>query len=84
MRASPLSSSVLLLAALAAPAGCERIRGAISAKVQEEVEERVFAKGTEMPGTLATPALTDEERLADKLVLYHECMRRARGRIGES
>lgn len=74
----------MLLIACTATSGCDRIKDAISTKVQEEVEERVHARGTDMPGTLATPALTDEERLADKLVLYHECMRRARGRIGES
>ncbi len=75
-----------MLASCAAIAvgGCDRLTAAVSNKVQEEVESRVHARGTEMPGTLATPALTDEERLADKLVLYHECMRRARGRIGES
>jgi hypothetical protein len=74
----------LLLVAVCAASGCDRIKETISTKVQEEVEQRVHARGTDMPGTLATPALTDEERLADKLVLYHECMRRARGRIGES
>ncbi len=73
----------LVLAALL-PTGCDRVRAEISARVEAELEERIAAVGTEMPGTLPPPALDGQARLADKLALYHECVRRSRGPVVES
>jgi len=70
--------------ALALVGGCGRVGEAIQDVVQAEVEARVRTGDTQMPGTLAPPALTDQDRLADKLALYHECLRRSRVRIIES
>lgn len=63
---------------------CDRVGQAIQDRVQAEVEARVHVSEAQMPGTLATPQLTEQDRLADKLALYHECLRRSRGRIVES
>ncbi len=71
---------LLLLAVI----GCDRLGAAVSERVQAELEERIAAVGTEMPGTLPPPALDEQQRLADKLALYHECLRRSRGRVVES
>jgi hypothetical protein len=65
-------------------AGCDDVGEAIQSRVQAEVEARVHVDQAQMPGTLATPALTEQDRMADKLALYHECLRRSRGRIVES
>jgi hypothetical protein len=63
---------------------CDDVGEAIQSRVQAEVEARVHIDEAQMPGTLATPSLTEQDRMADKLALYHECLRRSRGRIVES
>jgi hypothetical protein len=73
-----------LAASLLALASCDDVGEAIQSRVQAEVEARVHIDETQMPGTLAEPELTEQDRMADKLALYHECLRRSRGRIVES
>jgi len=73
------------IACLALASGaCDDVGEAIQSRVQAEVEARVHIDEAQMPGTLATPELTEQDRMADKLALYQECLRRSRGRIVES
>jgi hypothetical protein len=67
-----------------AASGCGRVGEAIQNRVQAEFEARVLSDDAHMPGTLAPPDLGDQDRLADKLSLYHECLRRTRGHVVES
>ncbi len=72
-----------MLLAVSASA-CGRVGEVIQDRVQAEVEARVHVGDAQMPGTLATPQPTEQDRLADKLALYQECLRRSRSHIVES
>lgn len=83
---SPRTTTVALgvAAAVALAAGCDRVGQQIQERVAAEVEARVSLEDAQMPGTLSPPTPTEQDRLADKLALYQECLRRTRGRVVDS
>lgn len=83
---SPRTTAAALgvVAVLAITTGCDRVGQQIQERVAAEVEARVSLDDAHMPGTLSPPTPSEQDRLADKLALYQECLRRSRSHIVES